>query len=167
MACYVHGPQSSNEGLLIPPYHTAGHAGYTVQGHVRGCEPGAGDQGRVPDQWPLHPHQRALPAMRVGAGLAVPRSTRQGARRCARTALGIARVCQTAGRLRICAEPHCLEGCPGLHCSCYLLQGNSDKVGGTLIRSSRLVLHEGEAPEPPSLYQPPEELPGAALACAF
>ena len=52
---------------------------------------------------------------------------------------------------------------------CHLLplQGNSDKVGGTLIRSSRLVLHEGEAPEPPNLYQPPEELPGATLACAY
>ena len=48
--------------------------------------------------------------------------------------------------------------------SCASLQGNSHKVGGTLIRSSKLVLQEGQVPEPPNLYQPPQALPGAALA---
>jgi hypothetical protein len=50
---------------------------------------------------------------------------------------------------------------------CASLQGNSHKVGGTLIRSSKLELQEGQVPEPPNLYQPLQALPGAALAASF
>jgi len=151
--------------LLIPLCHTAGHAGYTVQGHVRRREPGARDQRRVPDQRALHSHQRALPAMRVGAGVAIPGGARQGAWRCARFAMGIARF----GELPVVPavvllSPHCLEGCPAPIAHAVCCRGTATRSAGPSFGPAAWCCMRAR---PRPSYQPPEELPGAALACAF